>query len=274
MARLQVAPSIDDLRGQSMLDLIDRLDELDLTPILVYRLDSAPDSALPYLAWQFDMFDPRWQLASTSGESIDALTDIDPLTDVDTLQSPSDSSGPSDFDTWRVLLTQAIPLHRIHGTPASIRQVLEALGFAGVSFMEGQASWGGSGWPPSQGWAVFRVLVQLGAGQTIGSSDAARVVAAINFFKPARCWLDALIFVAAPLADAAPVPGDFTGTVDSAPAPTDVVGAPIAPLADVRVIAPRYNAHYYHIGITYGVNEPVVADSGVVANGVPISANG
>jgi len=35
-----------------------------------------------------------------------------------------------------------------------------------------------------------------------------------------------------------------------------------------------YNRHYYHIGITYGAHEPAVADSGVVANGVPISANG
>jgi P2-related tail formation protein len=274
MAKLQVPPSIDDLRSQAMLELVDRLDALDLSPILTYRLDSAPDSALAFLAWQFDMFDPQWQLASTSGESIDDLTDIDSLTDIDTLQSPSGSAGPTDFDTWRALLTTAIPLHRIRGTPASIRQVLAALGFGSVSFLEGQASWGGTTWPPAQGWAVFRVLIQLGAGQPIGSSDAARVVAAINFFKPARCWLDALVFAAAPLADAAPVPSDFTGTVDNAPAPTDVVSAPIAPLADVPVIAPRYNAHYYHIGITYGANEPVVADSGVVANGVPISANG
>jgi P2-related tail formation protein len=274
MAKLQLAPSINDARSQSMLELINRLDELDLTPILVYRLDSAPDSALPYLAWQFDMFDPRWQLASSSGESIDALTDIDTLSDVDTLQSPSDSAGPSDFDTWRTLLTTAIPLHRIHGTPASIRQVLAAMGFEAVSFLEGQASWGGTAYPPSQGWAVFRVLIQLGAGQTIGSGDAARAAAAINFFKPARCLLDALAFVAAPLAEATPVPSDFTGTVDRAPAPTDVLSAPIAPLVDVRVIAPRYDAHYYHIGVTYGANEPVVADSGVLANGVPISANG
>lgn len=274
MAELQAPPSIDDVRSQALLTLVDRLGTLDLSPILVYRLDSAPDSALVFLAWQFDMFDPQWQLASTSGESIDALTDIDSLTDIDTLQSPSSSAGPTDFDTWRALLTTAIPLHRIHGTPASIRQVLAALGFGSVSFLEGEGSWGGTAWPPSQGWAVFRVVIQLDAGQTIASGDAARIIAAINFFKPARCWLDALILTAPPLADAAPVPADFTGTVDSAPAPSDVVSAPIAPLADVRVIAPSYDAHYYHIGITYGTGEPVVADSGIVANGVPISANG
>jgi hypothetical protein len=118
------------------------------------------------------------------------------------------------------------------------------------------------------------VVVNLGAGQTVGANDPARIVAAVNFFKPARSWLDALVFAAAPLADAAPAPGDFTGAVDNAPAPSDLLTAPIAPLADRRVIAPAYNRHYYHIGITYGANEPAVADSGVIANGVPISANG
>ncbi len=275
MAQLQIPPSIDDLRSQSLLATIERLDALDLTPLLVYRLDSAPDSALTFLAWQFDMLDPQWQLAaSTSGESIDALTDIDTLTDVDTLLSSSSSAGPTDFDTWRALLQTAIPLHRVHGTPSSISQALGSLGWTSVSFLEGQASWGGSAWPSSEGWAVFRVMVSLEAGQTVGANDATRIVAAVNFFKPARSWLDALVFEAAPLGDVAPAPGDFTGAVDNAPAPSDLLTAPLAPLADQRVIAPVYNRHYYHIGITYGANEPAVADSGVVANGVPISADG
>ena len=89
-----------------------------------------------------------------------------------------------------------------------------------------------------------------------------------------RSWLDAVVFEAVALSDAAPGPGDFTGAVDSAPAPSDLLTAPLAPLVEQRVIAPVYNRHYYHIGITYGANEPAVADSGVVANGVPISANG
>jgi P2-related tail formation protein len=275
MALLQLPSSINDLRSQSLLRTIARLDALDLTPLLVYRLDSAPDSALIFLAWQFDMLDPQWQLAaSTSGESIDALTNIDELTDVDTLLSSSAGAGPTDFDSWRVLLQTAIPLHRVHGTPYSIRHALASLGWTSVSFLEGQSSWGGSAWPSSQGWAVFRVVVNLGSGQAVGANDAARIVAAVNFFKPARCWLDAVVFEAVALSDAAPGPGDFTGAVDSAPAPSDLLTAPLAPLAEQRVIAPVYNRHYYHIGITYGANEPAVADSGVVANGVPISANG
>ncbi|MFZ1119807.1 MAG: phage tail protein [Candidatus Binataceae bacterium] len=275
MAQLQLPPSINDLRSQSLLATVERLDALDLTPLLVYRLDSAPDSALIFLAWQFDMLDPQWQLAATiSGESIDALTDIDTLNDIDTLLSSSGSAGPTDFDSWRALLQAAIPLHRVHGTPDSIRQALGSLGWGSVGFLEGQASWGGSAWPSSEGWAVFRVVVNLGAGQAVGTNDAARIIAAVNFFKPMRSWLDALVFEAVPLADAAPAPSDFTGAVDNAPAPSDLLTAPIAPLADQRLIAPIYNGHYYHIGITYGAHEPAVADSGVVANGVPISANG
>jgi P2-related tail formation protein len=275
MAQLQLPPSINDLRSQSLMATIERLDALDLTPLLVYRLDSAPDSALIFLAWQFDMLDPQWQLAaSTSGESIDALTDVDTLTDIDTLLSSSGSAGPTDFDSWRALLQTSIPLHRVHGTSYSIRQALASLNWTSVTFLEGQTSWGGSAWPSAEGWAVFRVVVNLGTGQTVGLNDAARIVAAVNFFKPARSWLDALVFEASPLGDAAPAPGDFTGAVDNAPAPSDLLTAPLEPLADQRVIAPVYNGHYYHIGIRYGANEPAVADSGVVANGVPISANG
>ena len=275
MAQLQIPPSIVDLRSQSLLVTIERLDALDLTSLLLYRLDSAPDSALIFLAWQFDMLDPQWQLAaSTSGESIDALTDIDSLTDIDTLLSSSGSAGPTDFDSWRALLQTAIPLHRVHGTSYSIRQALASLNWTSVTFLEGQTSWGGSAWPSSEGWAVFRVVVNLAVGQTVGLNDAARIIAAVNFFKPARSWLDELVFEAAPLGDAAPSPADFTGAVDKVPAPSDLLSAPLAPLTERRVIAPVYNRHYYHIGIRYGANQPAVADSGVVVNGVPISANG
>ncbi|MBE3605221.1 phage tail protein, partial [bacterium] len=59
MAHLQVQPSINDARSAALLDLIERLGALDLTPLLVYRIDSAPDSVLLALAWQFDMLGPQ-----------------------------------------------------------------------------------------------------------------------------------------------------------------------------------------------------------------------
>ncbi len=35
------------------------------------------------------------------------------------------------------------------------------------------------------------------------------------------------------------------------------------------MIAPRYDAHYYHIGINYGTNEPVVAEAGTTGAAPP-----
>jgi hypothetical protein len=73
MAQLTIQPSINDERGRALLELIERMDALDLVPILVYRLDSVPDSALRLLAWQFDLVAPQWQLGAQVSESIDAL---------------------------------------------------------------------------------------------------------------------------------------------------------------------------------------------------------
>lgn len=278
MAQLQVQPSINDLRSQSLLTLIERLDALDLTEILIYRIDSLPDSALILLAWQFDMLAPQWQLGAQLSESIDNLTSIDSLTDIDTLTSTGGIAGPSDFDSWRILLKAAIPLHRSRGTPYAIKTALASLGWSSVTLQEGQASWGGTTYPPNQGWALFRVFIDLAAGQAVTTDQVARVIAAVNFFKPVRSLLDSVWFVAAPIIDAAPAPVDFVRTIflqsDQAPPPSDLVGAPAWPIADPKIIAPLYNAHFRHIGITYGANEPAVADTGVTLNGAAISARG
>lgn len=277
MAQLTIQPSINDLRSQSLLELIERLGQLDLTPILVYRLDSVPDSALLLLAWQFDMLAPEWQVGASDSESIDALTNIDALTDIDTLTSAQDPAATSsDASSWRSLLKAAIPLHQTRGTPYAIKTALAALGWSNVTLLEGQSSWNGTAWPANQGWAVFRAVINLAPGQVVGSGEALRAIGAINFFKPTRSQLDSLWFGAAPIADSAPAPDDFVRTIflqnDAAPAPADAVNAPAWPLADTRRLTPVYDAHFHHIGVTYGANEPAVADSGVVVNGNPIAA--
>ena len=113
MAQLTIQPSINDERGRALLELIERMDALDLVPILVYRLDSVPDSALLLLAWQFDLVAPQWQLGAQVAESIDTLSAIDSLSDIDTLDSPGNVSGPSDFDSLRALLkvSRAVQYH-------------------------------------------------------------------------------------------------------------------------------------------------------------------
>jgi P2-related tail formation protein len=274
MAELSIQPSINDVRSQALLVLLERLDALDLVPILVYRLESVPDSALTLLAWQFDMLDPEWQLAAATGESWDAITTIDGLTDIDTLSSLGSEAGVSDFDSLRALLKSAIPLHSTRGTPYAIKTALQTLGWSGVTFQEGQASWNGTNWPANQGWAVFRAYIQLAPGQAVAAEDPDRAVAAINFFKPVRAWLDSLWFSAAPLTDLIQRPLDTIVSIfsqaDVVPAASDALKASAWPIADTRVVAPIYDGRYRHTGITYGVDEPVVADSGVTVNGVPI----
>ncbi len=44
MPQLIIQPSINDARSNALLDLVGRLGSLDLTPLLVYRLDSTPDT--------------------------------------------------------------------------------------------------------------------------------------------------------------------------------------------------------------------------------------
>ena len=127
-ATLQPASSINDLRTQAHMQLSARLESLDLTPLLVRTLGTnIPPSIIPYLIWELDMMIPS---------------------------APLQSLGVSALS----IIQAALPLHKIMGTPASI---IQALALAGITatVQEGQSSWGGSSYPASQGWAVFRISV-------------------------------------------------------------------------------------------------------------------
>ncbi len=286
MAELSSAPSINDLRSQSLLVLIERLGALDLVPLLVYRIDSVPDSALPFLAWQFDVLSPFWQLVEPIPSGVDALTNIDLLIDVDNLIE-ADGVVPELIAqiAQRELLKIAIPLHRFRGTPFAVKRALGSLGWADIDLLEGQSSWGGHTYPASQGWAVFRVVINLKEGQAVEGAAVILATASINFFKPARAWLDSIWFLIPPVTDFMPIPddrvtldGDTRDQLDAAPAAQDgplVVVIETAPLADTfGPIVPLYNSHYRHSGITYGANEPMVADSALVLNGAAVLHGG
>jgi P2-related tail formation protein len=144
MPELSAAPSINDTRTQALLELIERLAAIDLTTLLVYRIDSVEAAALPFLAWQFDILSPLWQLIAPVSLGVDALTDIDLLIDVDNL---IESGGLQSAQTLseagqRELVENAIPLHRFCGTPWAIKQALSSLGWTQVTLLEGQLSWG------------------------------------------------------------------------------------------------------------------------------------
>ncbi|MGH7863507.1 MAG: phage tail protein [Candidatus Binataceae bacterium] len=284
MPRLVAAPSINDTRGRALTGLVERSGEIDLTPLLIYRLDSVAEGALPFLAWQFDILSPLWQLVAPLASSIDALTDIDTLIDIDTLlQGGGETTSAT--QRQRELLRVAIPLHRYRGTPWAIKTALASLGWNDVELLEGQTKWGGTNYPPSQGWAVFRVRIHLGETRAVATGVAQTIVAAVEFFKPARAWLDSVWFVTAPLGDGVGAPSDVlvidgiaqTGS-DVAPKPREgamVIAIVMAGLVDTYgPAAPLYDAHYRHSGITHGEGEPSVADSAAVIDGVAVLRGG
>ena len=287
MPELSAAPSINDTRTQALLVLIARLAALDLTTLLVYRIDSVVASALPFLAWQFDILSPLWQLIAPVALGVDALTNIDLLIDVDNLIEAGGLVTELALTeaAQRDLLKSAIGLHRFRGTPWAIKQALASLGWATVTLLEGQTSWGGVAYPSSQGWAVFRVMIDLAAGQGVSIGAASTAAAAANFFKPARAWLDSVWFALPAITDAGPAPSDkltLDGIVkyqlDAAPVPNDSALAFAIAMASSSdaygPIVPAYDAHYLHSGITYGANEPAVADSALTVNGAAVLDGG
>src|SRR6266436_8726514 len=287
MPDLSAAPSINDTRTQALLELIALLVDLDLAPLLIYRIESVPAGALPFLAWQFDILSPLWQLIAPVDIGVDALTNIDLLIDIDNL---IESGGLVAYmalteAAQRELLKNAIGLHRFRGTPWAIKQALASLGWERVMLLEGQTSWGGILYPPSQGWAVFRVVIDLAPGQGVSIGASATAAAAVNFFKPARAWLDSVWFAVPAISEAGPSPSDkltLGGIVkyqlDAAPAPNDnalAIAIATGSLIDPHgPIVPVYDRHYRHSGITYGAHEPEVADSALIVNGAVILHGG
>jgi hypothetical protein len=291
MADLQLQPSLaTDLRAQAHLALINRLKALDLSPILVYRIASLVDSAVLAMAWQWDVLNPLLlpavsQLVTLSYPGWDAITNIDQLTNIDLLQyTGAEVVTPTQaqlYAQYRALIEISTALHSTLGTPAALKNALSELGYSGAVIQEGQSTWGGNQWPSNEGWAVFRVLINLAtvpAGVDISSLNTV-MTAVCNYWKPARCWLDSVQFqwhlqdmlVPAPFDD---VRNIFRQHDYLSPLPSDVIAADAWPVSDTKSIVSLHDERYYHIGTTYRQNEPKVADSGVVVNGVAISANG
>jgi P2-related tail formation protein len=288
MPELQIPSSINDSRSQALMILIERLGNIDLTPLLVYRVDSVPASALPFLAWQFDILSPLWQTIAPIVRSVDAISDVDALIGIDTLtEAPAVAAlqQSATIDAQRALIKSAIQLHRYRGTPWSIKTALATLGWDSISILEGQSSWGGSQYAANQGWAAFRVVVQLQPNQTIDSTSADIASATINFVRPARSLLDALLFALPPMTENSPSPidsltmgGIVSYQLDTSSTPSDEALSLAIILPPLQVsygpAVPLYSGHYRHSGITHGTNEPRVADSALVVNEIAVLQGG
>jgi hypothetical protein len=99
-----IQPGIDDSRSRALLPLIDRLSDLDLSRLLVYRLDEdmPEDALLRQLIWQFHVTGHEGgSLAVTAQQRLD-------------------------------LVRRAIDLHRYRGTRWSVQEALAAIGYPGA----------------------------------------------------------------------------------------------------------------------------------------------
>ncbi len=246
MASIIPPSSINDARTQAHVPLIERLGGIDLSPMLVYLIDEVAESALPFLAWQFDILAPWWNaLAGTSSQ--------------------------------RTLIQEAVPLHRLRGTPYSIAQIVEALGFVAPAIQEGQGAWGGSSWPSSEGWAVFRVNVPKqsvsGASIPVSAAQQSQLLSAIAFMKPQRCVLDALQFIEPTISEQIEVSDALqisvgNNIVEFPVKVSDQITVPAWSVSDTLAPIVYANGRYFCAGwIANGLAQSSVVDSGKVING-------
>ncbi len=145
-------PLAGDPRFQALGQIAARLNDIDLSPLLVYLIDTVNASALPHLAEQFHIMGYEgWQFARDDADR-------------------------------RRLIKRAIELHRHKGTKWALRQVFETLQLNGEI-----TEWFEYGGAPG----YFRVDVDLSA-RGIDADTFDALVALINEYKNVRSHLDRL----------------------------------------------------------------------------------
>lgn len=146
-----------------------RLAGLPLENILVYMVDTAPESVLPYLAEQFNILGVKgYKYATTVAQK-------------------------------RAVIKNAIELHRYKGTPYAIKKALLNIGLVVIRIEEGVGqrtqydgiyTYNGSRTYGSGGhWAFFRVYLNTTQNGTINASQISEAIEIINEFKNVRSHL-------------------------------------------------------------------------------------
>ena len=164
---LQLPPPLEgDISLRTLGRLAGRLDNIDLSALMVFLVDIVDSSALPWLGEQFSLSGDGWELAESD-------------------------------DVRRMLIKAAIELHRYKGTPWSIREVIRRFGFGEVDLIEGTGRLSYDGNRSYNGlfvhgdaaaWAVYRVILK----QPITNDQAAMLRQTLAAFAPARCHLASL----------------------------------------------------------------------------------
>lgn len=164
---LQLPPPLEgDISLRTLGRLAGRLDNIDLSVLMVFLVDIVDSSALPWLGEQFSLSGDGWELAESD-------------------------------DVRRMLIKAAIELHRYKGTPWSIREVIRRFGFGEVDLIGGTGRLSYDGNRSYNGlfvhgdaaaWAVYRVILK----QPITNDQAAMLRQTLAAFAPARCHLASL----------------------------------------------------------------------------------
>lgn len=140
-----------------------------LPRLAVHRVDDVDAGILPLLGWQMHLFGEGWNLADNE-------------------------------ERRRALIRDAIPLHRMKGTPEAVTRAVAALGFGGVRVVEARPELLRDGSVRRDGsevygdrarWATFRVRVDA-PDRGLDASTAKRLADVIDHWKPARSHLAAL----------------------------------------------------------------------------------
>lgn len=146
-----------------------RMAGLPLENILVYIVDTAPESVLPFLAEQFDILGVKgYKYATTVAQK-------------------------------RAAIKNAIELHRFKGTPYAIGRALQNVGLTVSRIEEGVGqrtqynsvyTYNGSRTYGSLGhWAYFRVYVDTANNGTVSATQFSEAIEIINEFKNVRSHL-------------------------------------------------------------------------------------
>lgn len=171
MANLQYVDIIvRDPKYKALADLNKRLNLLDTSQIMTTLVDLLGDECIPLLA-------EKW-----SATGYDGL-----------LLADSEKSK-------RALIKGAIELHRLKGTPWSIREVLRRLGLGEIEIDEGLKSrlyenTTVTAIPQNERWAYYAIRLS----NPITNEQARNIRKVLRNFAPARCSLAVLDYKAAPI---------------------------------------------------------------------------
>lgn len=166
--------SVADERGRAFVQvLLERFAMIDLSTLLINRVDSTPANALPALGWQFGLIGAEgWHLAD-------------------------------DVDQKRELIRRAVLLQRRRGTPWAVKEALRALGFPAASIQEGQPRLLMDGTTTFDAattlsgdtrWALFGITVDVGEERGLTGRDRELVRQTVAAWKNARSELSRVAF--------------------------------------------------------------------------------